>query len=72
MEPKRKYRYEGPVMVFGRCVAGVWKGETYAESESKARSNLEYQFKTQNNLVPGAKVTLTGKVRTVSWKEMPA
>lgn len=72
MQSKRKYKYDGPVMVFGRCVASHWRGETYAESETKARSNLTYQYKTQNNLIASAKVTLPGEVRTVSWKEMPA
>ena len=72
MQPKRRYQYDGPVMVFGRCVANHWRGETVAESAAKAKSNLVYQYKTQNNLVAGAKVTLPGEVRTVTWKEMPA
>lgn len=71
MQAKRKYKYDGPVMVFGQCVASHWRGETTAESESKAKSNLAYQYKSQNNLVPGAKVTLPGEVRTISWKEIP-
>ena len=40
-----KYVYDGPVMMFGVCVMNSWHGETMAVSESKARSNLAYQFK---------------------------
>lgn len=60
-----KYVYDGPVMIFDTCVADHWKGETYAVSESKARSNLMYQFKKQNNRIAGSKVSLPGKIREV-------
>ena len=33
------YSYTGPVTMFDRCVANCWKGETYASSEKKAKSN---------------------------------
>lgn len=56
-----KYFYDGPVTVFGKCV-GNWRGETIAPSESKARSNLAYQFKKQNNRVASAVVELPGKL----------
>lgn len=57
-----KYFYDGPVMVFGTCVATHWKGQTTAVSESKARNNLAYQFKKNNNRVASAKVTLPGEI----------
>lgn len=60
-----KYAYVGPVMVFDKCVASRWKGETIAESESKARSNLTYQYKKKNNLNPGARVDLIGSLNRV-------
>lgn len=60
-----KYKYEGPVMVFGVCVIDNWKGETTAVSESKARSNLAYQFKKQNNRVAGSNIILPGKIKMV-------
>ena len=44
-----KYIYDGPVLEFGTCVADHWRGETMAPSENKARSNLKYQYKKQNN-----------------------
>ncbi len=56
------YSYEGPVMVFDRCVAHRWESSTYAVSEKKARSNLTYQYKKQNNLAPNTKVKLTGSI----------
>lgn len=45
------YSYTGPVTMFDRCVANYWKGETYASSEKKAKSNLVYQYKKQNGLI---------------------
>lgn len=56
------YSYTGPVTMFDRCVTNYWKGETYASSEKKAKSNLVYQYKKQNGLMPGAKVSLPGKL----------
>lgn len=61
-----KYVYEGPVMMFDTCVANHWKGETMAPSESKARSNLIYQYKKKNNRQAGTKFTLPGKVIKIS------
>ena len=56
------YVYDGPVLEFDRCIARRWTASTYAPSESKARSNLSYQFKKQHNRVANTKVTLPGKV----------
>lgn len=58
-----KYAYNGPVMEFGRCIIDNWKGTTYAVSEKKAISNLEFQFKKQNNKLPSSSVRLTGKLK---------
>lgn len=57
-----QYSYDGPVLIFGRCVANHWKASTFAVSERKARTNLAYQFKKKNNALPSAKVELPGKV----------
>ncbi len=66
-----QYIYDGPVIAFGACIAQRWRGSTYAVSEKRARSNLAYQFKKENNKNPGAKVTLPGKIVMVregrSW-----
>ena len=56
------YSYTGPVTMFDRCVANCWKGETYASSEKKAKSNLIFQYKKQNGLIPASKVDLPGKL----------
>lgn len=56
------YSYDGPVCEFGRIVANNWKGQTYAASEAKARTNLAYQFKRDTGRVPRSKITLPGKV----------
>ena len=60
-----QYRYDGPVMEFGRCVASHWEASTYAPSESKARSNLAYQYKKKHNKIASAKITLPGIVERV-------
>lgn len=59
------YAYSGPVMEFDICIASNWKASTYAISEEKARSNLAYRFKKQNNRNPNAKIILPGKIEFV-------
>lgn len=56
------YEYNGPVMQFDICVSNNWKGVTRAVSEAKARSNLMYQYKKQNGLMPNAKIGLPGMI----------
>ena len=58
------YSYDGPVMVFDKCVTNRWCGQTYAVSEAKARANLKYQFAIQLGRVPRTKITLPGKIKT--------
>lgn len=65
-DPYHKYIYDGPVMLFDRCVADHWKGETMAPTVSKARSNLAYQAKKQLNLIAGTKVKLPGEIKIVN------
>lgn len=65
----KKYSYDGPVMEFERCILNRWQASTYAASESKARSNLAYRFKMQNNRCPRVKITLPGKMAIVEEKE---
>ena len=57
-----QYLYDGPVMMFDRCISDHWQGCTYAVSEKKAKSNLIYQFKKSNNRMPNTKVSLPGKI----------
>lgn len=56
------YEYSGPVMIFDQIISNKWTGQTTAESEKRARSNLAYQYKKSHNLVPASKVTLPGKL----------
>lgn len=61
-----KYVYEGPVSMFGKCVAQRWKGTTYAVNEKKAKSNLAYQFKKQNRLLGNsAPVSFPGELECI-------
>ena len=59
-----KYLYDGPVMVFGKFV-GNWRGETIADSEAKAKSNLAYQFKKQNNRSVNTVVEFPNKIKVI-------
>lgn len=56
------YIYEGAVLEFDKCISNHWVGETFAPNEKRARSNLTYKFKRQNNRLPNAKITLPGKL----------
>ena len=56
------YSYNGPVLEFDRCIVNRWQGQTYATSESKARSNLVFQFKRETGRLPRTKITLPGKI----------
>ena len=56
------YSYDGPVMAFDKCIAHRWRGQTYAVSEAKARTNLAYQFKRESGRVPRTNITLPGKI----------
>lgn len=60
-----KYSYNGPVMEFDRCIANKWRGETMAVSEKKAKSNLVYQFKKENNRTAATRISLPGNVELV-------
>ena len=61
-----QYAYNGPVMEFGRCIADNWSGSTYAPSEKKAKSNLAYQFKKNNNRAPASKIVLPGELEVIN------
>lgn len=61
-----KYVYDGPVLEFNKIIAEHWKGETMAVSESKARSNLAYQFKKNHGRVVLTRLSLPGKITMVN------
>ena len=56
----KRYFYKGPVLEFGRCIENVWTGTTMAPTDSKAKSNLAYQYKLSTNRLPQAKIDLPG------------
>lgn len=62
---KHKYRYEGPVMLFGKMVINSWRGETIATSEAKAKNNLAYQVKKQLGKASSSSITLPGKLKII-------
>lgn len=65
-EEYHKYVYDGPVLQFEQIVADHWRGETMAPTAKKARSNLTYQFKKQNNRIAGTKIKLPGEIKMVN------
>ena len=60
-----RWVYYGPVMEFDTCIANHWRGETFAPSEAKAKSNLTYQFKKKNNRIASSKITLPGDLKII-------
>lgn len=60
-----RYMYDGPVVAFDKCIEHRWKGETTAISERKAKSNLTYQYKKKNNMMPNMKISLPGEIKQV-------
>ena len=56
------YIYEGPILNnFNQVVTSKWYGETYANTDKKASSNLNYQFKNEIGLMQSAKIKLVNK-----------
>lgn len=65
----KQYLYKGPVMEFDRCIAHHWEASTYAKSPSKARSNLTFRFKKENNKVTNTRISLPGELIVVENEE---
>lgn len=61
-----KYTYDGPVMKFDTCIKRRWSASTYAQSPSKAKSNLAFRFKKENGFTKDTKIILPGEVKLVS------
>ena len=62
MSANKEYLYCGPVMESDICVDRCWKTSTWAPSEKKARNNLIYRYKRDNNKARCAKIDLPGKI----------
>lgn len=60
-----RYVFDGQVSESGHLITNHWHGETWANSEEKARTNLAYQFKRSSNRPAVAKITLHGNVKRV-------
>lgn len=64
-----KYAYRGPVMEFDRCICESYSAETRAVSESKARTNIAYQFKKEHKLSTNRRIRLPGKITLLAERE---
>ena len=60
-----RYVYDGPVSESNHLIVNNWHGETWANSEAKAKTNLSYQFKKASNKPLMAKISLHGKIKRV-------
>lgn len=58
-----KYVYKGPITSFGTCICDIWKGETIAPTIAKAKSNLAYKFKKENNRAINTRIELPGEIK---------
>ena len=65
MSERKLYHYEGPVMSFDNIIQDFWKGGTQAESESRAKANLKFQYKMKHKMDRGAKIELPGKLEII-------
>lgn len=64
------YLYNGPVKEFDTIIVDNWRGMTRANSETKARANLAYQFKKKYGKASTAKITIPGELECVSELEL--
>lgn len=62
MLQKQRYSYCGAVSSYGQILSNKWQAHTYAESESKARNNLAYQFRKHMGLVQSVPIKLTEEI----------
>lgn len=60
---KHTYSYSGTVLSFGQCVSSHWEASSYAETESKARNNMAFQYKQQHGLAASSSISLPGKIK---------
>lgn len=64
-----RYYYSGPVKEFDNIINPKWEANTLAPSESKAKSNLAYQYKVSHGKSYNSKITLPGKLSITDRKE---
>lgn len=58
-----RYSYKGSVTIFySQLAERCWEGQTYAPSESKALSNLKYQYRKLMGLSYNTPIDLDGKL----------
>ena len=63
LKMNKQYTYRGNVLRAsdGLCIHRSWQADTWAPSEKKAKSNLEYRYRRDHNLP--FRVKLDGKVQ---------
>lgn len=61
-----RYYYDGPVSRFGKCICNRYFAETVAASPAKAKNNIAYRYKKENNIAASTRISLPGKIEEVS------
>lgn len=70
-QPKKVYRYLGPIRVYDDISTNKWGGATMAVSERQARNNLAHQYRQQRGLLACVPVKLTGELTSYNAPIMP-
>lgn len=67
---KKTYLYEGPVFHFNVCIEKRYLALTTAVSEKQARNNLAFRYRTENGYERTFRITLPGKIESVSDRRL--
>lgn len=62
---KRRYKLDGAMCLFDNLIDGNVHGTTMAVSKAKAKSNFEYNYKKNHNMLPTSKVTFKGTITEI-------
>ena len=60
---KKHYIYEGRIKSFDDVIETNWHGETYAETEARAKSNLAFKYKYDHDIHINTKISLPDEIR---------
>lgn len=66
-----RYQYSGQVLdIYGNVLDRNFNSRTIAASDSKAKSNLSWQWKTENKYPRNYKIELTGSLKKIGVIEL--
>lgn len=65
-QTNKTWKFSGSVYVGGQIAKGKWETETWAPTEKKARQNLQWRYRKDNDVPLGTNVTIHGTLTPVS------